>query len=684
MPVRARTPIDLNRCFSGSPLVRVVGMRRRLGIGAIAAAMVLAAAQPSTAAVGWLPSVSPFGDTESGNVNATMTPDGTVAIARTTDDNTLEVRIRPPGGDFGPATPVARGALGPIGLVAGRDGSIAAFWRDGLNPLNMAAVRPPGGTFSAPLELDHESAPAPDQLAVDSHQRVWLANEYFGSGTVTTAAPGGTGRSFPLGPDAGGPWFTDWVSLGIDASGHVTVVYTRTSATTGAADGDPCYVDGEIRAAEGDASGIADVAVLATTRLTGTTNAGNCEHQNGTYPSAAKVAVRPNGEAVATYGAINVVDDTDTALQPLARVRPAGGAWPSSASPAEPIASASVETDITPAFAGATPIAVLWDFASLDVRLSSRTAGSIWSTPQTVAPAGGSAALVAGSPSGTAMIAFDAVDSGRVSAVVRAADGTLAPPAPLSDPAAALGGVAMDDEGNGVAAWTQYVGLQDRAALAGYDGAPPRLSASFPAGGSVGQALPFSATALDVWSGATIGWSFGDGTSASGASVSHAYGSASAFPASVTAVDALGNASTRSATIPVRAVSDTTRPTFRGRPSVHPRRVRRGRRATIDFDLSEAATVRATLLDSRRGVRRGHRCVAPRRHAGRHGRRCVRITQVAQRSTHVDAAGTGTIVLGTRRLRPGGYTIVLQATDAAGNRSTAVRLHLTVLPRARR
>ena len=55
----------------------------------------------------------------------------------------------------------------------------------------------------------------------------------------------------------------------------------------------------------------------------------------------------------------------------------------------------------------------------------------------------------------------------------------------------------------------------------------------------VGVGAPFSATARDRWSPVTLRWSFGDGTSATGGAVSHAFGAAGAFGVTVTAADAV-------------------------------------------------------------------------------------------------------------------------------------------------
>ena len=99
-----------------------------------------------------------------------------------------------------------------------------------------------------------------------------------------------------------------------------------------------------------------------------------------------------------------------------------------------------------------------------------------------------------------------------------------------------LGDLAVDAEGDAVTAWEETNG----AAASGFDAAGPRFDAlSLPSGGSVA----FSAAATDNWSGPPgISWVFGDGTGASGAGVSHAYGAPGTYTATATATDAVGNA----------------------------------------------------------------------------------------------------------------------------------------------
>jgi hypothetical protein len=201
-----------------------------------------------------------------------------------------------------------------------------------------------------------------------------------------------------------------------------------------------------------------------------------------------------------------------------------------------------------------------------------------------------------------------------------------------------------------------------------------------PSGGEVGEPVTFSAGATDVWSGvANVTWSFGDGTSATGDAVTHAFTTPGTFPVSVTAADGAGNVSTRSTTV---AIVDTTRPTFNRRPSVIPRRLRRGGTATVLFGVPEPVTVQVRILARRRGVWSGRRCVAASRHRSRRARRCRRTVVVVTRSTRLDIEGLGNLSIQTRRLRPGRYAVVVDAIDGAGNHSDAVTLTLTVLPRA--
>lgn len=85
--------------------------------------------------------------------------------------------------------------------------------------------------------------------------------------------------------------------------------------------------------------------------------------------------------------------------------------------------------------------------------------------------------------------------------------------------------------------------------------APAFTSVQWPAGGSAGQALSFSASASDVEAADTLTylWVFGDGQEASGASVTHAYSAGTWYP-TVTVSDDDGGTDYRDAAVDIASV----------------------------------------------------------------------------------------------------------------------------------
>jgi hypothetical protein len=85
--------------------------------------------------------------------------------------------------------------------------------------------------------------------------------------------------------------------------------------------------------------------------------------------------------------------------------------------------------------------------------------------------------------------------------------------------------VAIDPQGNAVAAWERSNSSNLIIQGAGYDAAGPLLDRLLmPKSGIAGAPLSFSVSPLDASStlGAT-NWSFGDATSATGTTVTHTY-----------------------------------------------------------------------------------------------------------------------------------------------------------------
>lgn len=262
--------------------------------------------------------------------------------------------------------------------------------------------------------------------------------------------------------------------------------------------------------------------------------------------------------------------------------------------------------------------------------------------------------------------------------------------------------VAMDEQGNGVAAWHRldskgfYI-----AEAAGYDAAGPLLSSlAVPASGTVGQSLAFSVSPLDVWSalGATS-WSFGDGASAAGTAVAHSYGAPGTYTVTVTGADVLGNSTSTHAQVSIAAASTPPSPV-----AVAPRltgahlsrsRFRVGRSSTAIsaakvpqgtsflFSLTEAAKLQIAFTRPAPGLRSGRRCLAPSARLKRqHAKRCTRTLTVGTLTRAKEKAGAGAVAfsgrLGSRALAPGAYRAILTAS-ANGLSSTPVALSLTIV-----
>jgi hypothetical protein len=253
--------------------------------------------------------------------------------------------------------------------------------------------------------------------------------------------------------------------------------------------------------------------------------------------------------------------------------------------------------------------------------------------------------------------------------------------------------IARDAEGNAIAAWSSgdiQGGSQQRVhAAAGYDAAGPKLQGLQLPSSPSRTPLSFSVSPVDVWSPiASTTWDFGDGATASGTAVSHAYAFPGSYVASVTSTDAVGNSSSAQGRV---AITDTVAPALSGL-RVSPRRFRAARRGAsigrigtrVGYRLSEPGSVRFGVERARRGRRVGRRCRRESR-VNRRRPRCTRYQRVRGAFTHRGREGANrfrfTGRLSRRKLRPGAYRLVARATDAAGNRSAARRARFRVARR---
>jgi hypothetical protein len=134
----------------------------------------------------------------------------------------------------------------------------------------------------------------------------------------------------------------------------------------------------------------------------------------------------------------------------------------------------------------------------------------------------------------------------------------------------------------------------------------------------------------------------------------------------------------------VPPAEDADAPSFTGKPRARPRAFRVGSRGTlISFRLSEAATVRLTVLRRLAGrTAVASRCAKPNP-VNQSQRRCVRYVRMGS-MTRMAEAGVNRFRwrgrIGKRTASPGRYRVLVTARDSAGNRSRAAQVGLWVLP----
>jgi PKD domain len=266
------------------------------------------------------------------------------------------------------------------------------------------------------------------------------------------------------------------------------------------------------------------------------------------------------------------------------------------------------------------------------------------------------------------------------------------PPTPLA---------SADAIGDALVGWTSGTGPGASATAAVYDGAPPKVDAiDVPGRGKPDEAVDLSVKGSDVWSPFSVVWSFGDGTTAEGARVSHAFANTGATTVSATLTDTAGNATTATRTITISAdgrqgsaqapgvgtstpaaptgKADTRRPVvtkatitrtiFRpaegSSPFAHAAAVRRG--SALSLTLSEPAKVTITVSRMATQPRRVSRCVqlgAPGRANAKTMGRVGQLTlDVPSRRASVPFTGR----IGSKALSRGRYAIRIRPVDRAG------------------
>jgi hypothetical protein len=412
-----------------------------------------------------------------------------------------------------------------------------------------------------------------------------------------------------------------------------------------------------------------------------------------------RFAINDAGDAVVVY---------TSGSNAIVRRRAAGGVL----GPDTPVTTGAAPGNVGVGVASDGTATVSWDIQSGDVRVMSchvTTAGCTDAPQRLSAPLPSGTSLSGAqttvTPGGGALVAWSEFKSSPAP-VVRTAKAAFRAPGSaafadaqvIAPPDAAIPFLSSDDAGDGVAMFNNNGAAGAPYIAAGFDAAPPRLVPfTVPSAGHPGDVLAFSAGVSDVWGPVgPIGWTFGDGSTATGPAVSHAFAAPGSFAVTASASDAAGNVGTATGAV---AVADVTPPTFSsvsesrksfrvGSKPTATSGAKKRRRApvgtTIRYSLSEPAMVSFTIDRQRAGrqvSKVNKRCVAPTRKNRTH-KACHRYIKTGI-LTRTAGQGKNSLAfsgrIGKKALAVGTYRLTLTAKDAAGNASQPRTLTFTIV-----
>ena len=303
-------------------------------------------------------------------------------------------------------------------------------------------------------------------------------------------------------------------------------------------------------------------------------------------------------------------------------------------------------------------------------------------------------------PDGASLLVFDEAAEGStqdqfsdVEASFRAAGGGFGPAEDISGIRDRTGVGTFDvasgsvgSDGAAIAAWPAtdptIPAENGRIFVSQRDATPPALGPlTVPATARPGTTVAMAAAASDSQSGVTVDWDFGDGSSGTGATVSHAYGAAGTYTVTARATDGVGNVAAQTATIVVGVPSATTP------PDTTPPIVGSLKTANKKFRVGTSAT--ATIAKAKRKARKSPLgttftltlserstlvvTVGAKSHATRGGT----LIRTKRGPGKVSIPFSGRV--GSAKLAPGSYTASFIAIDAAGNRSRPQSVAFTVV-----
>jgi hypothetical protein len=482
-------------------------------------------------------------------------------------------------------------------------GDATAVWTrwNGTQPVVQASTRRAGGTWSAPVDLAQGRSIFTPQLTVDpagNATAVWRVRELDRSVVqASTRAPGGawsTPIDLSVDTSVDPSQATDVPQVAVDAAGIVTATWSRfeakpseafkhvVQAATRLADGTwTAPVD---LSSPGQYARTTDLAVDPAGNATAIWVAGNLV-QTATRPAGGtwaapvdlssiagpranpRIVVDPAGTATAVWGTFTTTYGIQTAT------RAPGAPW---TAPAD-LSAPGQDTFDTPELAADRrgTVTALWqrhDGSGWIVTSATRPAGGAWTAPVDLSATGHDAwdPQVAVDPAGNATAVWSLADepmsdSARtVQAARRTAAGDWTAPVDLSRGGTAWNPqVALDSSGNATTVWSHNDGSGFVVEARGLDAAGPVVTSLTGQATTAGRTA-YAVEAWDAWSRVgSVSWAFGDGTTATGASVTHRTAGNSGRPVKVTLTDRVGNA-----TVCSYAATYSCRTTRRGAPVI--------------------------------------------------------------------------------------------------------------------
>jgi hypothetical protein len=685
----------------------------RIALAALACCVVgaLTGPAPAGATAAWLPTQA-LTESAQESYNPVVAADsqGTVLAAWTGTEGLgpkshVYTAVRPPGGAFSPGlrmSPPATNASGPA-VAFDSHGNAIAVWAD--EGIIEAAVRPAGGSFglAQALSVGGESANSPQVIFNSQGDAivVWASSTGM-PGTQTyrvesNVRPAGGSFGLPQELDSAQQSSLEQsvsfspIRLASDKQGNVFAMWSFSSERRG---GMVETFSSAIKTAPRPAQG----AFSATTTLAAVPPVGKPEFVR--FPD---LAADPQGDALVVWE-----HWTGTSAQVEGKISPAGGPFEAKAESVSPIAEHAERPRL--AFdQNGNAVAVWLAGTPAGVVTASRPRGGAFGLPQQISPVGvlSQYPAVAVKPDGGALVAWMRyTEPSRIEAAERPAGGSFGSPLPVSPPGQSGGvgepSITVDGLGDAVATWRRLEKIY-HAELAGYDDAPPTLqSVGIPTRGTAGQPLAFSVSPLDVWSAlGPTRWSFGDGGTSTGTSVSHIYPAAGTYKVTLTSADVLGNATATAATVVVGpaplSMAGTPRaavPTIESAAETNSiwregnRLAQIGRKkkppvgTVFSFKLNEQASVSFAFTQRVSGRKVRGKCVAPRK-ANRHKPSCKRTVNQGT-FTFTGHSGVNRVafqgrISRSKKLGLGSYALLIAATNSAGQRSQPESLSFTIV-----